>query len=85
MRATPFPGTVPLFDPEDCPFIHDNIEVLYEVEPCPIEDLPTKCWCGHDLTYADEVYFVSVLDPEDTSPIVVEEEDGCQAGDRRQE
>lgn len=44
--------------PGMCPFIHDNIKVLYGVEPMARQDLPTKCVCGATLTYADEVVFV---------------------------
>lgn len=42
-----------------CPFKHAGIDVLYGVEPTPIERLPAKCACGAPLTYADEVLFVS--------------------------
>ena len=45
--------------PGMCPFIHDNIKVLYGVEPMARQDLPTKCICGATLTYADEVVFVN--------------------------
>ena len=41
-----------------CCFIHSNIDTLYGVQPKPIEDLPTVCACGEELTYADEVVFI---------------------------
>ena len=44
----------------DCPFIHDDIDVLYGVPVTPIEELPKTCTCGEPFTYADEVCFVAV-------------------------
>lgn len=44
---------------DECPFRHDNIEVLYGVPYMPIEKLPKVCTCGKPLTYVDVVMFVS--------------------------
>jgi hypothetical protein len=43
----------------ECPFIHENIGILYGVEPMPIDQLPTTCGCGAPLTYTDMVVFVT--------------------------
>jgi hypothetical protein len=45
-------------DMSECPFKHENIKVLYGVEPMSNEKLPKICTCGAPLTYADEVIFV---------------------------
>ena len=42
-----------------CPFVHDNIEFLYGVPPMRRDQLPKKCTCGAELTYADVVCFVN--------------------------
>jgi len=42
----------------DCHFIHDNIDVLYGVEPKPVASLPKICTCGAALTYAESLLFV---------------------------
>ena len=42
-----------------CPFIHDDIEVLYGVPVMPIEELPKICTCGKPITYRNTVIFVS--------------------------
>jgi hypothetical protein len=47
-----------------CAMIHENINTLYHVPPMPIEDLPRTCACGRALTYAEDVVFVNVLQPE---------------------
>ena len=43
----------------ECPFIHDDIGVLYGVPVMPIEELPKTCTCGRPLVYRDTVVFVS--------------------------
>lgn len=58
---------------DTCPFIHDNIDTLYNVTVMAIDDLPTVCTCGAALTYADEVCFVEVGDLCDSSGAVVKE------------
>ena len=45
-----------------CPFIHDDIGVLYGVPVMPIEELPKICTCGKPLTYRHTVVFVSQPD-----------------------
>lgn len=45
---------------EGCPYIHDDIDTLFGVTPCPIEELPTICVCGQPLTYAEEVMFINI-------------------------
>jgi hypothetical protein len=45
-----------------CNFKHENIDVLFGVDPTPIEDLPKVCTCGAAITYAAEVAFVSAAD-----------------------
>ena len=44
---------------DGCPFIHDDIEILYGVPPMPIEELPKVCTCGKPLTYRNTVIFIS--------------------------
>ena len=43
----------------ECPWKHEDIDTLYGVSPCPVEDLPTECSCGKRLSYAAEVCFVN--------------------------
>lgn len=42
---------------KECPWPHDDISVLFGVEPTPIVNLPKVCVCGHSITYAKEVIF----------------------------
>ena len=46
-----------------CPFIHDDISMLYGVPLMPREELPRVCLCGAPLTYASLIIFVQF--PED--------------------
>lgn len=41
-----------------CLFQHTDIDRLYGVAQCPIDQLPTTCTCGEPLTYADTVAFI---------------------------
>jgi len=43
--------------PGNCPFLHENINVLYGVSYMTRDKLPNVCSCGAPLTYADEVVF----------------------------
>jgi hypothetical protein len=46
-------------DPATCPFIHDNIERLFGVQPMKREDLPKTCTCGAPLTYSKDLVFIT--------------------------
>lgn len=43
--------------PGNCPFKHDNIDILYGVSPTTRDRLPRICGCGQMLTYAEKVVF----------------------------
>jgi hypothetical protein len=51
-------------DEEKCNFIHDNISVLYGVQPMKVDQLLKTCTCGRALTYAPEVSFVNLVKTE---------------------
>lgn len=40
-----------------CPWPH-YVEVLYGVPVTPVEELPKFCACGHEITYAEDLWFV---------------------------
>lgn len=54
-----------------CPFIHDDISVLYGVPTMPREELPKICTCGKSLTYADIVWFVSMPSFENSEGVIM--------------
>lgn len=43
-----------------CNYKHEDIGVLYGVEPTSTDQLPKVCVCGAEITYAEKVCFVSL-------------------------
>lgn len=52
----------------DCAFIHDNIDMLYGVDPGDYDKLPMVCSCGAPITYANTVAFINLIHHPNPNP-----------------
>lgn len=56
---------------DDCIWPHEEIEHLFGVPPCAVEELPRTCTCGAALEYAEKVTFHASYDGQPHAPFSV--------------